>query len=117
MVSWLRLSAAWALVPPRLKRMTAVPKYDVAHIRVQSQNLILVLISSSVGEQGSGKTAPLLSALEASAKETGLLGNVALVWNNGGRVRHYGPPVWGLYLSSLTWSFILANVNRRLTAR
>jgi hypothetical protein len=92
-----------------------VETFEVAHINVQGQNVILIVVSPSVGSRSSQDQAALLATLESRAHQAGLAGHVALVWNSGGRVMSYGPRAWSGYLQSLTWYDVAANVNRSLT--
>lgn len=54
------------------------------------------------------------AALQLACVEEGADG-VACVWNEFGRVKSYGPEAWGPFLRSLTWDFVRANINRKLT--
>lgn len=89
--------------------------FEVAYIRHQGQDVILVVVSPTFGSRSSTDQAQTLGGLEIAAHQAGLAGHVALVWNNGGRVMSYGPQQWSGFLQSLTWPLIAANVNRSLT--
>jgi hypothetical protein len=94
--------------------MCVVQTFEVAHIREQGENVILIVVSPSFGSRSSSAQAATHTALEIAAHRAGLAGGVALVWDNGGRVMTYGPRQWAGYLQGLSWPYIAANVNRTL---
>lgn len=89
--------------------------FDVAHINHQGVDVILVVVSSAFGTMSTASKNDALSALQVCARAAGLRGTVVAVWNSGGRVMSVGPTGWEGFQRSLTWPFVAANINRKLT--
>ncbi len=90
--------------------------YDVAHIREQGQNMIIVFVDRSVGSKSKLEQTGIANSIEACACAAGLAGCVVLVWNDGfGRMAFFGPTPWHPFLRSVTFEYLAANINKRLT--
>ena len=90
--------------------------FDVAHIRHQGQDVILVVVSRNFGALTPDGQEDAYNAIQDCATDAGLAGTVALAWSGaGGRLRTYGPTAWSGFLRSLTPGFVRANINRKLT--
>lgn len=89
--------------------------HDVAHINVQGQDVILVMVQSSVGSMGSSRQREVLAYIQGCANHAGLAGAVALIWQNGDRIDSFGPARWNGYLRGLTAHYVAANINGTLT--
>ena len=89
--------------------------FEVAHVRVQGMDVILIVVDSAFGHKSKSEQLEALNGFQLAAHQAGLRGGVAVVWNQGGRVACFGPRNWHGFLESLTWPWIAANVNRKLT--
>lgn len=84
-------------------------KYDVAHIREQGQDMIIVLVSHEPTEVQQ-------SQLQRCATAAGLAGTVVPVWTDPfGHLHFRAPVLWHGFFESLSPEFINANINRTLT--
>jgi len=89
--------------------------FDVAHVRVQGSDVILIVVDSAFGHKSKSEQDEALVGFRLAASHAGLRGGVAVVWNQGSRVMSFGPRNWQGFLRSLTWPWIAANINRKLT--
>lgn len=89
--------------------------FDVAHVNVQGEELIIVCVAPSVGSMSNSGQANLLTALQFAARSAGLRGNAVLAWQQGSGLGTYGPRSYGPFLRSISPNFVAANINRTLT--
>lgn len=91
-------------------------EYDVAHIKQQGQDLIIVPMDSAYGSKPNAEQNTIRDALAICAQSAGLAGGVVTVWDaRGGRMGFLAPPEWQLFFGSIGLPFLRANINRRLT--
>lgn len=91
--------------------------YDVAHIREQGQDMIIVPVKSSVNSMTSQQQNELKSSIQFFARDAGLAGEVCLVWNNGSRFSFLAPRQWHPFFKGINMSFVAANINKKLTCK
>jgi hypothetical protein len=89
--------------------------YQVAHLHEQGVDLIIVPLNSSFGYKSQGEQNEIIGSLQLCARSAGLGGTVVPVWREGNGYRFIAPPNWHNYFRSLTYDWILANINRELT--
>ncbi len=90
--------------------------YEVAHIREQGVDLIIVPLDSSFGHKVSSEQRRIISALQLCASSAGLRGTVVPVWeDSGGRMGFIAPQGYHPFFSGLDLSFVAMNINRELT--
>ena len=93
-------------------------QYDVAHIRVQGQDMIIVPLSSSFGRKSAGEQQRIVGHLQAAAVQAGLKGTVVAVWDAGrGRMGFHAPRLWHSFLRTKGLAWVAANINRKLLIR
>lgn len=61
-----------------------MPRYKVAHIREQGQNMLIFPLDSSVHHKTSNEKNEILFELEARAHAAGLAGSAVIIWEYGG---------------------------------
>ena len=90
--------------------------FDVAHLREQGQNLIIVPVNRDYGSKTSTEQEQILLELELAANRAGLAGHAVAVWDAGsGRMAFRGPSAWRSFLEGLSLPLIAANINKRIT--
>ena len=93
--------------------MIAMPKYTVAHVRQQEQDLIIFPLEAKFGQMSGLEQDRQLGILGFRAKRAGLLGTAVAVWDaGGGQAAFRGPPQCCAYLSRINFKFVMANLNR-----
>ena len=90
--------------------------FEVAHIRYQGVDLIIVLVSSSFGRKSLEEQRVIVEDLQRCATSAGLAGTVVPVWDvGGGRMGFLAPKNWHPFFRSIDLSFVVRNINRKLT--
>jgi hypothetical protein len=90
--------------------------FEVAHIRQQGQDMIIVPMRSDFGNRTPADQARIESALQLAANQAGLAGRVVTVWDGGGgRMAFRSPPQWRPFFASLSLQRIAVNINKRIS--
>lgn len=90
--------------------------FDVAHLREQGQDMVIVPMKSDFGHKGQAEQARIEGALAQAAHQAGLAGRIVTVWDaGGGRMGFRGPPQWRSFLASLSLRVVASNINKRIT--
>ncbi|MFC4456580.1 hypothetical protein [Deinococcus sonorensis] len=89
--------------------------FDVAHIREQGQQMIIVPLNSNFHFQTPTQRQATIDALQACARSARLAGRVVPVWLHAGSMYFIAPSQWRPFFQSLSWNDIMANINGTLT--
>jgi hypothetical protein len=93
-----------------------MPTYNIAHIREQGVDLIIVPLQASFGSKSRSAQNKVQFYLQECATSAGLAGTVIPVWEVGdGGMGFLAPPNWHPFLRSINLAFVMANINRKLT--
>jgi len=93
-----------------------MPTFEVAHIREQGQDIIIILMSRSFGNQSQEEQNKISIMLKECATAAGLAGTVVPVWDSGGgRMKFLAPQPWHPFFRNLSLRDVAANINRKLT--
>ncbi len=68
-----------------------VPKFKVAHLREQGQNMLIFPLDSSVHYKSDSDKSKILEELEIRAHAAGLAGGGAIAWEHGRSLNFMGP--------------------------
>ena len=91
--------------------------YEVAHVRAQGQDMIIVIVPPSFGTVGVAQQRQAVVRLQSRAIAAGMRGTVVAVWDAGeGRLGLQAPTRWHAFFKSVGLAHICASVNRTLTA-
>jgi len=91
-------------------------EFEVAHIREQGQQMIIIPLQASFGRKPEAEQAEIHESLQACATAAGLAGTVALVWDaGGGRMAFRAPRPWHPFFRSIDLLTVAQSVNRKLT--
>lgn len=89
---------------------------DVAHIREQGQDMIVVPLRAEFGRKTKSEQTLMVAQLQRNANSAGLKGTVVVVWDaGGGRMAFIAPRPWHPFFRSVSLIWVAANINRRLT--
>jgi hypothetical protein len=92
-----------------------MPRFKVAHLREQGQDMIIAPLDSSFGDQTSTDQQAIIADLQIHARSAGLAGTVVPVWDNGGgRMAFIAPRPWHPFFQSINLQFVAMNINREL---
>ena len=87
-------------------------KYDVAHIREQGIDLIIVPLRSSFGSRTPAQQNDTARYLQSCATAARLAGTVVPVWESGdGRLASLAPSNYHPFFRSINMDFVRANIN------
>jgi hypothetical protein len=92
-----------------------MPQYNVAHIKEQGQQIIIVLLDDSFGSKSTEDQNAFKNELQIRASSAGLAGIVVPVWERSNRLYFIAPTPWHPFFKSMTMSFAQQNVNRTLS--
>ncbi len=87
-----------------------MPRYKVAHIREQGQDMILVPVESSFANHPVETQQAIVAELQQRTIAARLSGVVCLVWPGG----FWAPVRWHAYFRSITIQMVWGMVNREV---
>jgi len=92
-----------------------MPKYEVAHIKEQGVDLIIIPLDHSFRFKSGQDQEATISELQARASSAGLAGTVVPVWDNGsGRMEFRAPRNFHSFFKSIGLDFVAVNINKEL---
>ncbi len=89
--------------------------YEVAHIREQGQDMIIIPVSNSVNNMSNAKQNELKLSLQLYAQNAGLAGEVCLVWESNRHFYYLAPQPWHPFFRGMNMHFVALNINKKLT--
>jgi hypothetical protein len=90
--------------------------FDVAHIREQGQDMIIVPMADDYGRRRASDQSAIETQLAIAARSAGLAGCIVTIWKaSGGRMEFRAPRPWHPFFTSIDLNYIVANINRRIT--
>lgn len=93
-----------------------MPRYKVAHLREQGQDVIIVPLEGSFGRKSPNDQGAILNELQLRANSAGLKGRIVPVWDRGrGQLSFLAPEQWHPFFQRLNLAYVVANLNRELT--
>lgn len=92
-----------------------MPRYDLAHIREQGIDLIIIPLNSSFGHRTQAEQQEIVDELQLHANAAGLKGTVVPVWESLGRMGFLAPSRWHPFFQSINLQFVGANLNRYIS--
>jgi hypothetical protein len=98
------------------KRKDAMPTFQVAHLRRDGQELIIVPVDRSFGKRSASEQARIQEAFQRSAAAAEMAGAVVPVWEDAsGRMAFRAPPPWHEFLKSIDMVYVATALNRSLS--
>lgn len=91
-----------------------MPRFKVAHIKEQGVDLIIVPLDSSFNLKSQEQQTEIVNDLQAHATAAGLAGIIVPVWTVGSTIYFIAPPNWHPFFRSISWNFVLQNINREI---
>jgi hypothetical protein len=93
-----------------------MPTFDVAHIRQQGVDLIIIPLDSNFRFKTPHQQDEAVGQLQARATSAGLAGTVVPVWDSGGgRMAFRAPRPWHPFFRSLNLAVVATNINKSLS--
>ena len=91
-----------------------MPRFQIAHVREQGVDLIIVLVSSSFENESASKQNRIIAELQLRARRAGLGGTVVPVWIRGDAIMSMAPKAWHPFFQTITTDWVAININREL---
>ena len=91
-----------------------MPNFDIAHIREQGVDIIIVPLDASFGHKTSPQQHDAIAELQSHADGAGLAGVVVPVWDSNGQMVFIAPQRWHPFFRSINLQYVAANINRNL---
>jgi hypothetical protein len=92
-----------------------MPSYDVAHVREQGVDLIVVPLDRTFGNKTPQEQDRFRGELQVRSKAAGLAGTIVPVWDaGGGRMAFIAQPNWFPFFQSINLLWVAANINRKI---
>jgi len=93
-----------------------MPTYEVAHIKEQGVDLIIIPLDSSFGRMTERDQNGALMELQARATAAGLAGTAVPVWDAGfGHMGFKAPQSWRSLFQNLTLASVRAKINKQIS--
>jgi hypothetical protein len=101
---------------PAFMEGATVPQFDVAHVREQGIDLIVIPLDDSFGRRPQSNQRAAAHELQLKANSAGLRGQVVPVWaTSSGAMGFLAPPNWHAFFRSIGFGWVAANINRTLS--
>lgn len=98
------------------KRLDAMPTFQVAHLRHDGRDLIIVPVDRSFGKRSPTEQARIQEAFQRSAAAAELAGVVVPVWEDStGRMAFRAPAPWHDFLKTIDMVYVATALNRSLS--
>jgi len=97
-------------------RMDAMPKFQVAALRHDGRDVIIVPVDRSFGKRSPAEQSRIQEAFQRSAAAVDIPGVVVPVWeDSSGRMAFRAPPPWHDFLKSIDMVYVATALNRSLS--
>jgi hypothetical protein len=101
---------------PAPKGTDAMPTFQVAHLRRDNQDIIIVPVDRTFGKRSPAEQARIQEAFQRSAVSVEMAGVVVPVWeDSSGRMAFRAPPPWHDFLKSIDMVYVATALNRTLS--
>jgi hypothetical protein len=98
------------------KRTDSMPTFQVACLRRDGQDLIIVPVDRTFGARSPAEQSRIQEAFQRSATAAEIPGVVVPVWEDAtGRMAFRAPPPWHEFLKSIDMVYVATALNRKLS--
>jgi hypothetical protein len=98
------------------KRASSMPTFQVAHLRRDGKDVIIVPVDRSFGARSPSEQARIQEAFQRSAAAVELPGVVVPVWEDAsGRMAFRAPPPWNDFFKSIDMVYVATALNKTLS--
>jgi hypothetical protein len=99
---------------PAIRRVDAMPTFQVAHLRRDGQDVIIVPVDRSFGKRSPAEQSRIQEAFQRAAAAD-VPGVVVPVWeDDSGRMAFRAPPPWHDFFKSIDMVYVATALNRSL---
>jgi hypothetical protein len=98
------------------KRIDAMPTFQVAHLKRDGQDVVIVPVDRSFGKRSPSEQARIQEAFQRSAAASALPGVVVPVWEEtSGKMAFRAPPPWHEFFKSIDMVYVATALNHSLS--
>ena len=98
------------------KRVDSMPTFQVAHLRRDGKDVIIVPVDRTFGARSPSEQARIQEAFQRSAVAAEIPGVVVPVWEDAsGRMAFRAPPPWHEFFKSIDMVYVATALNRTLS--
>jgi hypothetical protein len=98
------------------RQTDAMPTFQVAHLRRDGQDVIIVPVDRSFGKRTPAEQARIQEAFQRSAAAADMTGVVVPVWeDSSGRMAFRAPPPWHDFFKSIDMVYVATALNNALS--
>jgi len=98
------------------RRTDAMPIFQVAHLRRDGQDVIIVPVDRSFGKRSPAEQARIQEAFQRSAATVDMPGVVVPVWEDAsGRMAFRAPPPWHDFFKTIDMVYVATALNQTLS--
>ena len=96
--------------------MNAMPTFQVAYLRRDGQDVVIVPVDRSFGKRSPAEQARIQEAFQRSAAAAAIPGVVVPVWEDiSGRMAFRAPAAWQEFFKSIDMVYVATALNRSLS--
>ncbi|MDQ8937272.1 hypothetical protein [Acinetobacter rudis] len=89
-------------------------KIRFTYIQEQGKNIIIIPMEQNFEYKNKHQQLDILKSLELLISNSEFIGTVVLVWLSGDKMKYIAPLSWHPFFNSLTWNYVIKNLNRQL---
>jgi hypothetical protein len=98
------------------RRTDTMPTFQVAHLRRDGRDVIIVPVDRSFGKRAPAEQARIQEAFQRSAAAAEMSGVVVPVWEDAsGRMAFRAPPPWHEFFKSIDMVYVATALNETLS--
>ncbi len=92
-----------------------MPRFKVAHLHEQGQDMVIIPLESSFGSKSDAEQREIIGELQDRSSAANLKGTVVPVWESGGRMSFIAPQPWHPFFRGLSMQTVFVNINKELS--
>lgn len=90
-------------------------QFNIAHIHEQGEDMIIIPLDYHFAQKTQQAQIKIKNSLQVCATAAKLKGIVVPVWQDGNNMMFIAPPNWHTFYKSISWDWVIANLNKTLT--
>lgn len=91
-----------------------MPRFKVAHLHEQGQDMVIVPLESSFGNKSASEQNEIIDELQTHSLEAGLRGTIVPVWQSGRGMAFIAPTPWHPFFKSISIQMVFQNINKEI---
>lgn len=92
-----------------------MPRFKVAHLNEQGQDMVIIPVDASFGEKSPAEQQAIIGNLQHHSQAAGLKGTVVPMWEIDGTTYFTAPGPWHPFFQQVTLKQVWSNINKEIT--